>query len=408
MKRTLQLREERAALVQQARALLDQPKTTREDEEKFDRMMADIDALKAQIDRLEKLEQIEQEVSARLEQRAGIAGVSVEQIYEKDQKESEVFSKWMKGGMDPLNADERAYMASRYQVYGAMGVGSGAGGGYLVPQGFADRVDIAMKTYGQMLSVVDVMTTESGVDIPHPTVNDTTVVGELLSENTQAASEDVAVGQVVVRAYMFSSRLIPVSIQLAQDSAFSVDDLVANIAGERLGRAINSYCTTGTGSSQPQGVVTACAIGVTGATGQTTTVTYDDLVDLKMSVDAAYRANGVWMMHDTSIGRLMKLKTTTDEPLWMPSLVEGTPDRFMGRPVVPNNDVPTMAANARSILFGDFRKYKVRRVRGISVMRLVERYADYLQIGFLAFVRADGRLIDAGTGPIKCYRNSAT
>jgi HK97 family phage major capsid protein len=67
-----------------------------------------------------------------------------------------------------------------------------------------------------------------------------------------------------------------------------------------------------------------------------------------------------------------------------------------------------MAANAKSILFGDFSNYLIREVMDFTVLRLVERYAEYLQVAFIGFQRVDGNLIIAGTNPIKYYQNSAT
>jgi HK97 family phage major capsid protein len=148
--------------------------------------------------------------------------------------------------------------------------------------------------------------------------------------------------------------------------------------------------------------------------GQTTSVIYDDLVDLFHSVDVAHRMSPgcKWMLADSSIKVIKKIKDSTGRPLWQPGVSAGAgagfPDTILDKPYVLNNDIAVMAANAKSILFGDLSKYKIRQVMGFTLLRLVERYAEFGQVGFLAFMRADGNLIDAGSNPVKYYQNSAT
>lgn len=403
-----QLREERAKLVADAQAILKQEKMSAEDEKKFDAIMADVDAKKSDIDRFERVMAAERELSQRIEQRAGVEGAAVSDRKVKDEEEVAIFHKWMLGGMEALEMSERQVMQKRHTMIQAAQSTTGSAGGFMIPQGFSDRLEVALKFYSGMLQNAEVIETDSGNDIPWPTVNDTAQVGALLAENATITAQDATFASVTLKAYMYTSKLIAVSWQLMQDSAFSVENVVADIAGERLGRIWNNHFTTGTGSSQPNGVVTAATLGKTGTTGQTTSVIYDDLIDLIYSVDRAYRQGSKFMMNDSSIKVVRKLKDGQNLPLWQTSVQAGEPDMLLGYPVIPNNDVATMAANAKSILFGDFRKYKIRRVRGGSLVRLNERYADALQVGFFLFGRADGNLIDAGTNPVKYYANSAT
>ena len=404
-----QLREERAKLVADAQAILKQEKMSAEDEKKFDAIMADVDAKKVEIDRYERVISAEHELSQRVERRAGVEGMTVGDRKLKDEEETAIFHKWMVGGMEALEMSERQAMARRQapSIQAAQST-TGSAGGFMIPQGFSDRLETALKFYSGMLQNAEIINTDSGNDIPWPTVNDTAQVGALLAENATITAQDATFASVTLKAYMYTSKLIAVSWQLMQDSAFSVENVVADIAGERLGRIWNTHFTTGTGSSQPNGVVTAAALGKTGTTGQTTSVIYDDLIDLIYSVDRAYRQGAKFMLNDSSIKVVRKLKDGQNLPLWQPSVQAGEPDMLLGYPVIPNNDVAVMAANAKSILFGDFRKYKIRRVSGGSLVRLNERYADALQVGFFLFGRVDGNLIDAGTNPVKYYANSAT
>lgn len=404
-----QLREERAKLVADAQAILKQEKMSAEDEKKFDAIMADVDAKKVELDRFERVLNVERELSQRVEQRAGIEGVTLGDRKLKDEEEVAIFHRWMVGGMEALDQDARQVMARRSTpLIQAAQSTTGSAGGFMIPQGFSDRLEVALKFYSGMLQNAEVIETDSGNDVPWPTVNDTAQVGAILGENATITAQDATFASVTLKAYMYTSKLIAVSWQLMQDAAFSVENVVADISGERLGRIWNTHFTTGTGTGQPNGVVTAAALGKTGTTGQTASVIYDDLIDLIYSVDRAYRQGGKFMMNDASIKVVRKLKDSQGLPLWQTSVQSGEPDQLLGYPVVPNNDVATMAANAKSILFGDFRKYKIRRVRGGSLVRLNERYADALQVGFFLFGRVDGNLIDAGTNPIKYYANSAT
>ncbi len=197
-------------------------------------------------------------------------------------------------------------------------------------------------------------------------------------------------------------------LELVQDSAIDVIAFVVNRLATRLGRITNLHYTTGDGSSKPFGVMARTSAGKTGTTGQTLTVIYDDLVDLKHSVNRAYRANASWMMNDLSVAIVSKLKETTGRPIWEPSITSDKPDMLLGKPVVTNDDVAVMAANAKSIAFGDFSKYLVRDVAGSVIMRRFDDSAFALlgQVGFCGWMRTGGNLVD--TAAVKHYANSAT
>jgi HK97 family phage major capsid protein len=240
------------------------------------------------------------------------------------------------------------------------------------------------------------------------TEDDTANSGAILAENTQVTEQDMAWGTAQLGAYMYTSKLVRVSYQLLQDNAYNAEERLSTNLGRRIGRAQNAHFTTGTGSSQPEGIVTNAVVGKTGATGQTTSVTYDDLIDLELSVLADFRQNGVYMFSDATLKSLRKVREdSTGQYLWQPGLQAGAPNQLNGHPYIINNYMPAPAANAKSILFGDFREgFVVRRVRDVQLLRLSERYADFLQVGFLAFNRADSKQQNAQA--YKAYQNSAT
>lgn len=317
-----------------------------------------------------------------------------------------------------LTSEQRTALTSGYTVITANGEQRAAGtgttaGGYFVPQGFRQTIIQKLKAYGQVRDAATIISTDTGNTLPWPTNDDTGNVGAILAENTAVTEQDVVLGQAQLGAYMYTSKLIRVSLQLLQDSAFDFETFLAGRFAERLGRATNAHFTTGTGTAQPQGIVTGATTGVTGAVGTTTTVTFNSLVSLIHSVDPAYRtANSKFMMNDASLAAIRIIRDDSGgagigRPLWEPSIQPGVPDSLLGYPVVVNNDMATMAANARSILFGDFAAgYVIRDVLGIQSLRLEERYADFLQVGFLAFLRTDGLVQDSSA--LKVYINSAT
>lgn len=404
------LREERGRIVREMREMHESAEKenrafSADEQQKWADMDAEIEAIDARIQRAERLDrELAAEPPAALQTEDGVS-------------EQDAFRAFIRYGMAGLSAEQRAVMARRAtnlpSDVRAFSSGTGNTGGYTVPEDFYRQLEIALKAYGPMVNddVVTVLRTDSGAPLPMPTLNDTTTMGEQIGENTQATIDtSTPFGVVNLGAYIYSSRIVPVSIAFLQDSAFG-DSFLAGMLGDRLGRILNQRLTTGTGSGQPTGIVTAAAAGKVGTTGQTTTVTYDDLVDLVHSIDPAYRAmDPAFMMHDSSLRVVRKIKDSQGRPIFVPGydLQAGMPDTILGYRVLVNQDVPTMAANAKSILFGVMRKYHTRIVRDVALMRLTERYADYLQVGFLAFVRADGALLDAGTNPVKYYQNSAT
>lgn len=325
---------------------------------------------------------------------------------------SRAFDGFIRRGLTGLDNEQRAMLQDRFVAdVRAQSSGTNNTGGYSVPQGFWNKVTETMKAYGGLMGSVNVLNTDSGNAIPWPTVDDTANVGAILSENTQISGQDITFAQNSLGAYTYTSKLILASWQFLQDTAIDAEGFIAKQVGIRIGRALAAHLATGTGSGQPTGVAGSAgfATGKTGTTGQTTSVIYDDLIDLIHSVDPAYRQAGAckWAMADSSLKVIRKLKDSQNRPLWEPSLQAGSPDNLLGYAVIVDNGMPTMAASAKSIAFGDFSSGMVlRSVSGGQLVRLEERYADYLQTGFFGFGRFDAKLDDAAA--VRLYVNSAS
>lgn len=308
----------------------------------------------------------------------------------------------------PASQDEPDFrMRGKVERRGAQSAVTGNLGGYTVPEGFMDRVIEAKKFFGGIMEAgPELINTTSGNNLPWPTSNDTGNKGVILPENSPESSLAVPFDVFTLGAFKYSSRIVLIPIELLQDSGVDIEGLVVRKLAERLGRIQNEHFTTGTGNSQPQGVVIGATLGKAGASA--TAISYGELVDTKYSVNKAYRANAKWMCADITMGAIMKLEDNNGRPLILDqirSLQVAEGETLLGQPLVINDDMAAMGASAKSILYGDFSNYKVRRVRAMMLMRLVERYAELGQVGFLAFERSDGRLGDAGTHPIKYFQN---
>ena len=410
------------------KAELEKRELTHEESEKWDRMDADVERLRKNIERRQRMEALDKDL-VKTPGNDPVAAAAARQMADPEQRKkanTKAWEKWFRFGYNQLNAEERSLVDRQRQgVYSHSELASeglelrdqsttGSAGGYTIPQGFSEELQKYLKLYGGVRPAARAFPTPQGNDIPWPTVDDTANTGELLAENTQAGSQDVTFGVVTLKAFKFSSKLVKVSKELLQDSYFPVGDILRDLFVDRLGRITNSYFTTGSGTAQPQGVVTAAGLGKTAASGQTSTVIYDDLVDLEHSLDPLYRPNASFMFSDTTLKALKKLKDSQGRPLWMgytessfaPAVAQPT---ILGYKYHINVDMADIGhggspdAGYKSILFGDFNRYIVRDVLAMDMIRLEERYAEYGQVGFLMFMRADGRSLN--TAAIKYFTN---
>lgn len=403
------LREKRAKLVADAQAILKQPSMSAADEQKFDALMAEADKVKAEIDRHQRAMDAAQDLGQRIEQRAGREHISKDQAEEAARNVREAYAAWMRYGVGGLRAEDREILQQRFVndprmggvpgIRNAQSVGVGSGGGYTVPDEQMAGIVEAMKLFGGMRAVSTIMSTGTGADLPIPTDNDTAVVGEIITENSDHNDGDVTFGQVVMQSFLYSSKIIKVSRQFLQDTSLSQLEAYLNRKiAQRIGRIQNTHFTTGDGSSKPRGVVTASTLGKTAAGAAA--ITYDELVDLMHSVDPAYQNSARWMLNFTTLGLIRKLKDSANMPVWAP-MANGVPDTILGRPYIINQDIPAATTGLKSVLYGDFSNYHIRDAGGVVLLRLEERYAEKLQVGFLGFLRSDGDLVDAGTNPVK-------
>lgn len=411
------LRDQRAEKAKEARNLLDSntgDKWSKDVEKQVDAIYEEIDRIDAQIERAEKQAKIDGDAMA--DENAREAGLQALNELSPDARAKAVayagaFKNFLIRGQSGLTREELEILRTG-APQNAQSVGTGSAGGYLVPTGFGGELLEALRSFGGMRSVATVIQTASGATLPWPTVDETSQEGEIVAENTQAGSQDATFGTTNIGAFKWSSKTFTVPFELLQDQGpgMDVEAFIRRAAATRIARIQNKKYTIGTGTNEPTGIVTSAAAGKVGASGQTATVIYDDMVDLEHAIDPAYRVlQGVgWMFHDTTLRNLKKLKDSQGHPLWLPGLSAKDPDTFLRYRYTINQDIPVMAANAKSILFGDLSQFLIRDVMEVTLFRFDDSaFITKGQIGFLAWARGDGKQVSAGQ-PVKYYQNSAS
>ncbi len=406
--RIKELREKQATIVTEARERLDQI-TNATDEARAKELETQHDAAMAEHDRIEKLIEREEKVVAlerrqeeqRAKQRPNPGDTESRGQDDGDKIEYRgVFAKVVCGGFDDLTPEERAVLRQGTAKFEqrAQTTGSTTAGGYTVPTELSSEIIKSMKAWGPMYdeNICTDMNTSSGNPIKVPTVNDTASTAGAHTEAAELAdtgAKDVTFGQKSLDAYAFDTEFIRWSWELDMDSIFNMEALLGGLLGERLGRLANSQLTTGTGSSAPNGIVTASSLGKTAAA--TAAITWDEIIDLEHSVDPAYRSSprARYMFNDTTLQAVRKLKDGQGNYLWQKGDVQkGVPDTFNGRAFSINQAMDSLAAAKKVMLFGDFGKYFVRKVGSPIIGVLRERF--WPDMGIAGLIRFDGELGD--------------
>lgn len=373
--------EARARAWEAAKALLDNAAAekrdlTAEEQVQFDRINADIDERAAAIENIRKIEEREAK-AAELSRGLEIAS---------PKSDTDLLRAIARGEVRGHNFEARTLTPSSN----------------LVPTDFFSAVWMKAREVGPMLRVGNILNTASGEDIVFPTLTAYSSASLVNAAGTIAAS-DPTFSSVTIGAYKYSF-LVPVAEELLIDSGVSLEAELAKAGGNSIGYAVNTALTTGTGSSQPNGVVTAASSAVTG-TAAAGAPTGDDIISLYYSLDAAVRqaSNFAFMANATTISSIRKLKDTTGQYLFQPSLAAGTPDTLMGRPLVEN---PAMASgtSAKSILAGDWDAYRVRVAGGLQVAQSADYQFNLGVVNYRFQIRVDGDLLD--TSAIKYYQGA--
>lgn len=396
-----ELREKRARVIEQMREAVklgDEARAKGESaadyDKQFERAEADERTISKQIEALERIEADEKRAAGEhiedLERR-GQAGTDKGKKLEY----RDAYRAWFTQGNEGLTAEMRALLAEKRGTNNQV-AGTTTLGGYTVDTELFNQIERAMASFSGVYQAARILRTAQGNTLYIPTEDDTTTSANLIDEAASITVQDLTFGQARLDAYKLATQM-KISWELMQDSAFDMVAEITNAFGPRFGRALNTYGTTGTGSSQPNGVVTASTLGKTAA--DDASFTFSEIVDLIHSVDPAYRLSPQcgFMFHDNVLAAIKKLSIGTSDarPLWQPSVREGEPDRIEGYRYWINQAMDsTINASSKIMLFGDFSKFVVRVVQEMTTLRLNERYADNGLIGFVGYMRFDTECVN--------------
>lgn len=275
-----------------------------------------------------------------------------------------------------------------YEVRNALREGSDPDGGYLVPDEFETQVVTKLEDENFVRTLANVIQTTSG-DRKIPVVAEHGSAMWMDEGGTYTESGETFT-QIALSAYKLGS-FIKISEELLNDSAFDLEAYMSGEFARRIGAAEEEAFLVGTGTGQPTGIFTTAEEG--GKTSAATTVTADELIDLHYSLRAPYRKNAVWIMNDSTVKAIRKLKDNTGQYLWQPALTAGTPDTILNRPVYTSTFAPELKGGAKGIAFGDLSYYWIADRQGRQFKRLNELFAVTGQVGFLASQRVDAKLI---------------
>lgn len=430
----IKLNEKAKKLLKQAREILDKDEITAEDEAKYEELMSKYDELDSKIKReiqlMEALDHNEERLDALNRGEPDPDDDTTDNPDDDQQRgdpsrrphEVERGIRRLQGEDVPINAEERNFLAylvprdvrerlletdEHRESYAqwrraALEVGNDAAGGALVPEGFMPELVRQMKAFGPMgdPGVTRVLTTMSGNPLPWPVVDDTANKGKKIGENVAVGEAPIpAFSQVIFNAYKYTTEALKIPQELIEDSYFLENGLlmlIAELLGERLGRTRNEVLTSGDGNDDPNGIVTAVPVGVTTATNAG--ILADEIIDVEHSVDPAYRRGTMlcWMFNDNTFKSVRKLKDGDGNYLWNAKDIRaGTPETISGHKFEINQDMDDFGTDGKHpIVFGNFAKYVVRKVKGIRMRLLTERYADADQVAYLGYQRLDGDCID--------------
>jgi HK97 family phage major capsid protein len=395
------LTDKRAKLEMDIRALLNRAETEKrelnaEESGQLEKMSTDSDALRSQMDSIISLMATMDSMDQGLRDLGHKGG---------DQEKADLATQFRQ----LANGDIRSIsMKGTPEELRALSKGSATAGGNTVKTTFIGRLYEHLVESASLLRMgATIWNTDTGetIDVPITTAHGTAA---LVAEAGTIPQGDPAFGKRQLGAYKYGD-LILVPNELLTDTSVNLEDYLARQAGRAVGNAFGAHLITGTGSGQPAGIVTLATLGVTGGTGVVGAPTFDNLIDLYYSVIPPYRnsPDAAWLIKDATAAGLRKLKDTSGRYLWEPSVLPGTPDTILGRPVATDPNIAATGLNAKSVIFGDLSAYVVRMVNNIRYERSDEFKFDTDVVAFRCLVRGDGLLIDQ-TGAVKYFAGGAS
>ena len=379
----VEMREKRAKLWNTMEGFLDTHRNDKgvlsaEDDATYANMEKDLNDLSNEIRRMERREAMEAELSKPVNQPITSAPEKANAVDVKQGRASNAYKE-----------DFGRHLRGKAPIHNVLSESSDQDGGYLVPDEFETFIVDGLKEANVIRSIAKVITTHNDRKIPVAVGHS---VANWTPENGAFTESNPTFGQKQIDAHKLTD-LIRVSVELLQDSAFPLEEYIANEFARAFGVAEEEAFCVGTGSGQPTGIFTANGgqVGVTAAANNA--ITADELINLVYALKSPYRRNAGFLMNDVTISAIRKLKDGNGVYLWQPSLQAGEPDKLLGYNLYTTPYAPTMAAGAFTVAFGDFQNYWIGDRAGRTVQRLNELYATNGQIGYVATERVDGKVI---------------
>lgn len=384
-----ELRQKRAQKLAAARAFLESNRNdngvlSAEDDAAYTCMENEITALGSEISRMERLEAMDAKLSLPV---SAPITEKPEQFAKADARTGRASDEYKNAFWNVTRHKDRLTPEMR----NALQVGTDSEGGYLVPDEFEKSLIAGLKLANVIRANAHVFTTSSGSHkIPVVASNGTAA---WIEEEGAFTPSDDSFGQVQLDAHKVGT-LIKVSEELLADSAFDLESYIRAEFVRRIGDKEEEAFLVGNGTNKPTGILNATGGGQVGVTAASaTTITADELIDLYYSLKAPYRKNAVWVLNDSTMKIIRKLKDGSGQYLWQPALKDGEANTILGRPYFTSPYAPAVAAGAKSVLFGDLNYYWIGDREGITFRRLNELYAGNGQVGFLASKRLDGKTV---------------
>ena len=384
----IELKNKRAKKLEAARAFLEARRTpdgflSEEDDAVYTGMETEITNLGKEIARLERLEELDAELSRPVTAPLTEKPASPAPMDGKTGRASDAYRAafW--------NQTRRRELTP--ELKNALQVGTDTEGGYLVPDEYEHTLIQGLNENNIIRSHAHIISTSSGIHkIPVVAAHGSAA---WIDEEGAYTESDDTFGQVQLDAHKVGT-LIKVSEELLNDSAFDLESYINAEFVRRIGDKEEEAFLTGNGTGKPTGILNATGGGQVGVTAAATTaITADELIDLYYSLKAPYRKNAVWVLNDSTIKVIRKLKDGNGQYLWQPAIKDGEVGTILGRPYFTSPFAPAVAAGAKSVIFGDLSYYWIGDRQGISLKRLNELYAGNGQVGFLASKRLDGKTV---------------
>lgn len=377
--KTNELRAMRAKAWEEAKAFLDSHRgadgiLTDEDTKAYEVMEKRIVDLGHEIGRQEKMDALEREMARPVSEPI----TSKPENTKADEKKGRSSDAYGKAFWNSIR---------NRQFSNILTEGTDSEGGYLVPDEFEATLVQALGEENVIRTRAHVITTSGGTHkIP---VVASKGEASWIDEKGAYPEDDDTFAQVSIDAHKLGT-IIKVSEELLADFAFNLESYFSQEFGRRMGRKEEEAFIGGDGVAKPTGILQSAEVGVTAS--KTDAITADSLIDLFYSLKAAYRRNAVWVVNDSTVKAIRKLKDNNGQYIWQAALKDGDHDTLLGRPIITSPAMPEIGAGTKPVMFGDLSYYWVGDRQGVTFKRLNERYADVGQVGFLASKRLDGKL----------------